>query len=93
MTTACGSPDMDPQLKARLHRLVDDLPEEEVRAAERYQQFLCDRDDPVISAMRSAPEDDEPLTDEDRKAIDEGRRDIAAGRGISDSQIRRKLGL
>ncbi len=93
MITACGSPDMDPQPKNRLHRLVDDLPEEEVRAAERYLQFLCDQDDPVIRAMRSAPEDDEPLTDEDRKAIDEGRRDIAAGRGISDSQVRRKLGL
>lgn len=35
----------------------------------------------------AAPVDDEALGDEDRKGIDDGRRDIAAGRGIPEDKL------
>ena len=84
---------MNPPPNMRLHELVDELSEDQVEAAECYLRSLLNQDDPVFRAMHSAPVDDEPLSDEDRKAIDEGHRDIAAGRCISDDIIRHKLGL
>ena len=92
MTTAPGSLAMDPQPRKRLHQLVDDLPDDEIAAAERYLRSLCANDDPVLHTVRTAPADDEPLTDEDRAAIAEGRRDIAAGRGIPHQRVLRKIG-
>ncbi len=84
---------MEPPPKQRLHQLIDELPDEQIQAAERYLHTLCRDVHPVVRAMRSAPIDDEPLTDEDREAILEGRREIAAGHGIPNERIRRKLGL
>ena len=93
MTIAHGLPDMEPQAKERLYSLIDRLPEQEIEAAQRYLEFLCQHEDPVIRAMRCAPIDDEPLTDEDLETIEEGRREIAAGRGIPHDEVCRKLGL
>lgn len=84
---------MNPLPKKRLHELVDELSEDQMEAAECYLRSLLNQDDPVFRAMHAAPVDDEPLSEEDRKAIDEGRRDIAAGRCIPDDLIRQKLGL
>ena len=84
---------MDPQPRKRLHQVVDDLPDDEIAAAERYLRSLCADGDPVLHTVRTAPVDDEPLSDEDRAAIAEGRRDIAAGRGIPHERVLRKLGL
>lgn len=77
--------------KQRLHDLVDQLSEDQLEPAERYLSSLCNGDDPVIRAIRSAPIDDEPVTDEDRQAIAEGYQDIAAGRVFSNEQIRHML--
>ncbi len=49
--------------KEELHQLVEKLPENEVPAARRFLEYLCDfSDDPVLLAFREAPEEDEPLT-------------------------------
>ncbi len=45
---------------------------------------------PVVASLATAPVSDEPLTDEDRKAIDEGR---AESGGMSTAELRRRLGL
>ena len=49
--------------------------------------------DPVIRAMVNATWDDEPFTEEQRKAVEEAERDLAAGHGIPDGEIRAMLGL
>ena len=87
-----GSATMEPLPKQRLHQLIDELPDEQISAVERYLRSLCRDVHPIVRAMRSAPIDDEPLTVEDRQAIEEGRREIAAGRGIPNDRIRRKPG-
>ena len=78
---------MNPLARKRLHELVDELSEDQAEAADRYLRSLRNQDDHVIRAMRAAPVDDEPLGDEDRKAIEDGRRDIAAGRGTPDDKF------
>ena len=87
MTTAHRSLSMNPLPEKRLHELVDELSEDQVEAADRYLRSLRNQDDPVIRGVRAAPVDDEALGDEDRKAIEDGRRDIAAGRGIPDDKL------
>jgi hypothetical protein len=77
----------------KLHRLVNVLPESELAAAERYLEYLAHSADPVALALELAPEDDEPLTDEDRAAIAEARAEFAAGHGIPSEQLKRELGL
>ena len=42
--------------------------------------------------LAKAPEDDEPLTAEDIAAIEEGLRDVEAGRLIPDDELWRRLG-
>jgi hypothetical protein len=58
--------------KRELRNLIDRLPEAEVPAAQRFLEYLCDLDDPVVRAFRNAPEEDEPITGEEDKAAAEG---------------------
>ncbi len=80
--------------KDRLHRLIDELPESEVSAAERYLEYLpLAGHDPVVHAILTAPEDDEPETEEERIAVAEGREDIQAGRVVTLEEVKHELGL
>ena len=67
--------------KSDLHQLVDALPECNLPAAARALAALRE-EDPLLVALRNAPLDDEPLTDEDIAAIGEGLEDIKQGRTI-----------
>jgi hypothetical protein len=62
-----------------LHRLVDQLPEAALKALE---EWLAEYD-PVLWALLTAPEDDEPETEEERKAMAEAYEDLKAGRVVS----------
>jgi hypothetical protein len=77
--------------KERLHRLVDDLSEQE---AERALVLVkSELEDPVIAAFRNAPEDDEPLTSAEAAALAEVAADRAAGvPRIPFGEIKRKHG-
>jgi hypothetical protein len=52
-----------------------------------------DPTDPLARALADAPLDDEPYTDEERAADAEALADVAAGRGVSTDELRRRLGL
>lgn len=63
-----------------LHRPVDALPENELLGVLRFLEFVRSRTpDPFLLALAAAPIDDEPLTDEDLKDIEEADQDIARG--------------
>jgi len=74
-----------------LHTLVDELPEPELPAARRYLEYLRETADPLRRALKTAPVDDEPLTDDDLAAIREGREDLAKGATASHDEIKRLL--
>jgi hypothetical protein len=80
-------------VRERIHRLVDQLPEAELPAVESLLVERRAATDPFLQALANAPEDDEPLTDEDDAAIQEGLDAIARGDVISDAELRRRLGL
>ncbi len=80
-------------IKAVLHRLVDELPQEELYAARRYLVYLRNMGDPVFRSLEEAPFDDEPETPEERAAIEEGLKDLAEGNVYSAEEVRRELNL
>jgi hypothetical protein len=79
-------------VKERLYQLIEQLPDDELLAAERYLRGLRDRATSLPRVLREAPADDEPVTDEDLAAIAEAQADLAAGRVISNEMIRREFG-
>ncbi len=47
-------------------------------------------EDPVLEALRNAPIDDEPETEEERRSIDEAIADEHAGRILSHEEVRKR---
>ncbi|MGO8686342.1 MAG: hypothetical protein ACLQT7_04035 [Candidatus Dormibacteria bacterium] len=52
--------------RADLHRLVDELPKASLAAAAAWLELAKD---PVVARLLAAPRDDEPFTDEERRAV------------------------
>jgi hypothetical protein len=71
-----------------IHELLDSLPDELLPAAEARLAAL--RDDPFLRFMLAAPEDDEPLDDEDLAALAEGQAALERGETISLEEFERK---
>ena len=84
---------MEAKAKDRLYRLVERIPEGEVHAAERYLEYLAEHGDPFVRALMNAPEMDEPLSDKDREALEEGRSALEAGDVVTDEELRAELGI
>ena len=77
--------------RERLHQLVDQLPKEELRAAERYLEYLRDTQRSLPSFLAAAPIDDEPETAEEAVAVAEAWQDVSAGRVVSHEEAQRRL--
>ena len=79
--------------RVAIHRLVDELPDGELQAAKRYMEYLRNMKDPLVRKLSEAPYDDEPLTEDDEAALQQGLADIAAGRVYTAEEVKRELGL
>jgi predicted transcriptional regulator len=80
--------------KAELHQLINELPDCDLDwVAVTIADALRVRSNPRLPRiLREAPIDDEPLTTEDRAAIQEGRDAAARGDVVSDEDLDRELG-
>jgi hypothetical protein len=80
-----------------LHQLVDELPETEIGRARHVLAALLqavEEEDPVLRALRAAPEDDEAESVEERAAVEEALLEARDGKpGLSTAQLERELGL
>jgi hypothetical protein len=74
--------------KEKLQHLVDGLSEHDAKRALVLVESKFE--DPLVRALEDAPEDDEPIAEEDEAAISEGRADVAAGRTISLDEFEHK---
>lgn len=81
--------------KEELYRLIDALPEKEIAAAKRFLEFLVIQPDEESwdEFLKNPPIDDEPLTEDDLRDIEEGEKAIAEGKVKSWEQVKREYGL
>ncbi len=78
-------------IKDDLHRLVDELPRNELHGAKRYLEYLRNMGDPFLRALSEAPEDDEPTTPEEDEGAEEARQEYLRGEWISMEEAKRDL--
>jgi hypothetical protein len=76
-----------------LHRLIDDLLEQDLSVAARVLEGLRATSDPVLRALLTAPLDDERDEDDVDGGLSEARREAREGKGISHEEVKRELGL
>ncbi len=79
--------------KERLHDLIDLLPEAEEGKVLAFLEPLTKEEvhRRIMESIANAPEDDEPLSEEDLEAIRRGREDIAAGRVMTTEEMLRSF--
>jgi len=76
--------------KEHAHELIERLPPTQVAAVVGLLEAMLD---PVAHALASAPIDDEPLTAEEEKAVDEAREWRKHHKGIPREQVLAELGI
>jgi hypothetical protein len=72
------------------HQLIDRLPEAQLSALVGLLETIVD---PVAAALRNAPTDDEPVTEEEERAINEAREWLKRNPGIPFEQVVAELGF
>jgi hypothetical protein len=78
----------DPKEQAR--QLIERLPPAQVAAVVGLLEAMLD---PVSHAIANAPTDEEPLTAEERRALDDARDWLGHNRGIPHEQVLDELGI
>lgn len=78
--------------KERIYRLVDQLPDREIPAAERYLEYLRDQGDSLLRRLVSAPYDDEPQTVAEQRSVEEAYRAVKAGDVRPLEEVEEELG-
>ncbi len=74
------------------HQLIDRMPEAQLSGLVQFLETIVD---PVATALRNAPLDDEPETDEEKAAVTEAKTWLqqSGGKGIPHAEAMRRLGL
>jgi hypothetical protein len=75
--------------KEQLRDTIEALSEDEARDALRYIEVR--RGDPVLAAFLSAPIDDEPVTDDEERAVAEAREEYRRGEAVPLDDIRHEF--
>jgi hypothetical protein len=75
--------------RERLHEMLDELPEDLLDDAEAAIAALAA---PPFRPLSKVPDDDEPLTDEEREAFRLGREEYRRGETIPHDQAMREIG-
>ncbi|MCC7106564.1 MAG: hypothetical protein IT307_15605 [Chloroflexi bacterium] len=75
--------------REHLRRLIDAIPNDRLAAAAAVLEPLAD---PVLAAFVNAPDDDEPVTPGEKRALLDAREDLLEGRVVSDDELRCEIG-
>ena len=76
--------------KEHAHKLIERLPPTQVAAVVGLLEAMLD---PVSRAIANAPIDDEPLTAEEGKALDEASEWVKQNKGIPHEQVLAEIGI
>ena len=79
--------------KQHAHELIERLPASQISTAVRFLEFMLL--DPVARAVATAPPDDEPVTEKDRRRFRDGQTFFAqrGGKGIPMDEVLAEFGL
>jgi hypothetical protein len=79
--------------KQHAHKLIEQLPDSQIETAVRFLEFMLL--DPVARAVATAPPDDEPVTEEDRRCYRDGQAWFRqrGGKGIPMEDVLAEFGL
>jgi len=79
--------------KQHAHELIERLPDSQLATAVRFLEFMLL--DPVARALATAPPDDEPVTEADRRRLRQGQAWFArrGGEGIPMEEVLAECGL
>lgn len=77
--------------KEQLRQTVDELTEAEAADPLDYLARRREPSDALTGFLYQAPLDDEPVTDEEERAVQEARDEIARGETISLEELKREL--
>lgn len=79
-------------VKQKMYKLIEELPESELRAALRFIEYLVERgDDPFLRTLGQATEDDELTTSGEDLESDQAWKEYLDGNAIPADQARRDL--
>ena len=78
------------QVRQQAHALLDMLPAEKLNAVRSLLEAMVD---PVSRALANAPIDDEPITEEEERAVAEAREWLQHNPGIPFEQVVAELGF
>ena len=76
--------------RTQIHKLLKELPDDELPAVELFIEFLKTRDRMLLT-LAAAPWEDEIITEEEEAAVREAKEDVAAGRLTPHEEVRRRL--
>lgn len=80
--------------KKKLHELIDKLPDKEIPTVKKFIEFVLQNpDEHILKTFNDAPYDDEPLEEDDLKAIQEAEKAISNGETKSLEQFKSELNL
>lgn len=74
------------------HQLIDRMPETQLSGLVQFLETIVD---PVAAALRNAPLDDEPETEDEKTAVAEAKTWLQSngGKGIPHAEAMRRLGI
>ncbi len=78
------------QERQQAHAYLDHLPAAQVSAVRGLLESMLD---PVSRALANAPIDDEPVTEEEERAVAEARESLKRNGGVSFEQVVAELGF
>ncbi len=83
---------MSGDTRRHAHQLIDRMPETQLSGLVQFLETIVD---PVATALRNVPLDDEAETDDEKAAVAEARTWLKqnGGKGIPHSEAMRRLGL
>ncbi len=77
--------------KEHAHELIERLPVDRISTVVRFMEFMLL--DPVSRSLAIAPIDDEPLTEEEVRAIEASKEWLRHNKGISHEEVLAEFGL
>lgn len=78
--------------REKLHRIVDELPEEELTATLKAVERRLG--EPMLRRLDDAPPEDEEISEEEEAAVQEARDELAGGGSLhSAEEIQREFGI